>query len=47
MAITNRENQSIKSADHSQQCVLERFTQMLDLLNKPQSARLVSQVLAY
>lgn len=35
------------SADEQVQFVLERFTQMLDFLNKPQFAQLVSQVLAY
>jgi hypothetical protein len=35
------------SADEQVQCVLERFTQMLNLLNKPQCAQIVSQVLAY
>lgn len=35
------------SADEQVRCVLDRFTRMLDLLNKPQFAQLVSQVLAY
>lgn len=35
------------SADEQVQCVLERFTQMLNLLNKRQFAQIVSQVLAY
>jgi hypothetical protein len=35
------------SADGQVQRVLDRFTQMLDLLNKPHFAQLVSQVLAY